>query len=119
MNPSERRQYKRINKNFVVSYYSLATADLKYQATQIKNVSLGGVCLITEKSFPSESKIGIELRTSILAEPAYLEGVVLESHERIKGVIYETRIKFSNVPPSSEFVLTKLIEHFGKEEGPK
>ncbi len=112
---SERRQYKRINKNFIVRYYELDNPDAKYEASQIKNLSLGGMCLITQKAFPPSCRLVIELKTPFRAEDTPLGGVVLESHERIKGVIYETRIKFTSVTAETAFVLNKIMEHFDKE----
>ena len=118
-NQPDRRQYKRISKHFIVRYYDLTYPDLKYEATQLKNVSIGGVCLITAKMFTPSTRLAVDLKTPFQAEMTHLEGVVLESHERIRGVIYETRMKFNDVKPEAEFVLNKLVEHFEKEEGLK
>ena len=116
---SERRQYKRIHKYFIVQYYEKAHTDMKYEMTQIKNISLGGICLVTQRAFTPSCQLGLDLKTPFLVETTYLEGVVLESHERVKGVIYETRVKFLELPPETEFILKKVIDHFEKEEGLK
>lgn len=113
---SERRQYTRISKHFVVRYYEATNPDTQYEATQLKNISIGGVCVITAKTFGPGSRLAMDLKTPFQANLTHLEGVVLESRERIRGVIYETRIKFDAVGPSEELVLKKLIEHFEKEE---
>jgi len=112
----ERRQYKRIKKHFLLTYYELAAPSEKHDASQLKNISRGGMCLITAKPFPSATILGIELKTPFTAERVHLEGTVLGSHERIKDVIYETRMKFNPLTPQAEFVLGKLIQYFENEE---
>ena len=111
----ERRQYQRITKHFILTYFDVADPDVKYSASQLKNVSLGGVCLITAQSFPSATRLGIALKTPFLSELTHLEGTVLESHERIKNVIYETRLEFDEISPQSKEVIEELIKHFEKE----
>jgi len=116
-NQPERRQYKRIKKNFIVRYFERNHPEIKYEATQLKNISIGGMCLITQKPFSPACELIVEFKTPFQAETTELEGIILESHERVLGVIYETRMKFINATPQNEFVLKKLIEHFEKEEG--
>ena len=41
----ERRQYERIKKSFILSYYDLTIPEIKYTITQLKNISFGGMCL--------------------------------------------------------------------------
>lgn len=113
----ERRRYKRIRKHFVLTYFDLAYPDMRNEASQLKNISLGGVCLITAEPFKTGTVLGIELKTPFLSELTYMEGVVLESHERIKDIIYETRLRFNQMTPQAEFVLNKLILYFEKENG--
>ena len=112
----ERRHYKRIKKNFILTYFDLAHPEDKFEATQLKNISLGGMCLVTSRSFNPSTYLGIELKTPFFAELTHLEGIILESHERIKGIIYETRLEFKQLSPQAEFVLNKIIEYFDKQE---
>ncbi len=112
----ERRQYQRIKKHFILTYFNLADPDAKYSASQLKNISLGGMCLVTSQTFEPSVKLGIELKTPFLSELTHLEGTILESHEKIKDVIYETRMEFDPLSSPAEFVLKKLIDHFEKEE---
>ncbi|MCR4336891.1 MAG: PilZ domain-containing protein [Candidatus Omnitrophica bacterium] len=109
---AERRQYARIKKNFLLRYFDLEHPERKYSTSQLKNISLGGMCLVTEKSFPRMARLGVELKTSFISTLLVLNGTVLESHERVKDIIYETRLKFDEIPPSTKSVLQKLIKHF-------
>src|SRR3990167_910362 len=108
----ERRRSQRIRKHFILSYFEKDYPDRRYELTQLKNISHGGMCFITSQKFNPGVKLGIELKTPYVAETTYLEGVVLESHEKIRSMIYETRLKFEFLDPQGEFCVAKLIEFF-------
>jgi len=112
----ERRQYKRIKKHFILTYFDLAHPDVRHEASQLKNISMGGMCLITSQPFADNTTLGIELKTPFLSELTHLEGVVLGSHEKVKDIIYETRLKYTVLDHQAEFVLNKMIQFFEKEE---
>ncbi len=109
---AERRQYKRISKSFILSYFEKSNPEQKFEITQLRNISQGGMCFITTRSFMPNTRLGVELRTPYLAETTYLEGDVLGSHEKIKGMLYETRLQFTLINSQAEFLLSKLIEFF-------
>ena len=75
----DRRQYKRINRSFILSYFDKEQPDQKIEITQLKNISLGGICFITTQSFEPSTKLGIELKTPYLSGTTYLEGSVMGS----------------------------------------
>ena len=112
----ERRKYKRINKHFILTYFHKNNPSQKIEITQLKNISMGGMCFVTSQKFDSGTQLGVELKTPYLADTTYLEGVVLESHEKVMDLIYETRLKFELLNPQAEFLLAKLIEFFINEE---
>lgn len=118
-NEPERRKSPRISKNFILSYFDKAHPDEKFELTQLKNIGRGGMCFITSREFTPGTKMGIELTTPYLAETTYLDGTVQESHEKIKGMIYETRIMFESLNSEAEYLLAELVEFFddGKEKG--
>jgi len=111
----ERRAYIRINKSFILTYYDKANRQQKFEITQLKNISMGGMCFITSKPVPSQTELHIDLKTPYIAEITYLDGIVLGSQEKIKGLIYETRVQFKDLKPESEFILHKLIKFSVKE----
>jgi len=113
---SEKRKYTRINKNFILSYYDLNDPLHRRDSSQLKNLSLGGLCLITSKIYTAGTRLGLELKTPFLSEFIQLKGTILESKEKIKGIIYETRLNFDELPPALTAVLKKLIEHFENEK---
>ncbi len=108
----DRRQYKRIAKNFILTYYDKSDPKKKYEISQLKNISLGGMCFITSKGYPPGTKIAIELKTPYISDTTYLEGTVVGANEKVKNIIYETRLKFDVINPQAEFLLAKLIDFF-------
>ncbi len=112
----EKRKYPRIDKHFMLSYFDLNDPLVKHNASQLKNIGLGGLCLITSKSFSTGTRLGIELKTPFLSEFIHLKGTVLESKEKIRNIIYETRVQFDDIPLAAHAVLSKLIEHFRNEK---
>ncbi len=113
---SERRHSQRIHKNFILSYFNKANPNQRYELTQMKNIGMGGMCFIASQKFEPRTKIGIELTTPYLAEITYLDGIVLESNEKVKDMIYETRLKFECLDSQAEFLLGRLIEFFSNGE---
>lgn len=112
----ERRQYKRIKKNFILKYFIKEAPNKKYEITQLKNISKGGMCFITTQPYEPSTTLSVELRTPYLADTTYLEGKVLESSEKITNLIFETRVKFESLDKQSEFLLFKLVELFENEK---
>lgn len=108
----ERRQYVRVTKNFILTYYEKDRPGEKHEITQLKNISLGGMCFITTKSHTPKTHLAIELKTPYLANITYLEGTVQMSHEKVKGILYETRVKFESLNTEAEYLLSKMIEFF-------
>ena len=108
----ERRQYKRINRSFILSYFDRAEPDYKFEITQIKNISLGGMCFVAIKSFEPPAKLGLELKTPYLSGTTYLKGAVVGSTEKMKDKIYEIRIQFEPLETEARVILQKLIDFF-------
>jgi hypothetical protein len=108
----ERRRYIRIKKSFLLTYFDKSEPSRKHEITQLKNISLGGMCFITSQSFNPATELVIELKTPYLAETTHLEGVVLESHVKMKNRIYETRLGFRDLDTEAKILLEKLMEYF-------
>ena len=113
----ERRRDIRIKKSFIISYHDKQDPSVKHDVSQIRNISLGGSCFISSHYCAPSTKMGIELKTPYLAGTVHLDGTVLESHEKIPNLLYETRLVFEPLTPQAEFVLNKIVEYF--KEGKK
>ncbi|MFP4472708.1 MAG: PilZ domain-containing protein [Candidatus Omnitrophota bacterium] len=114
-NTPERRQHKRIEKHFILKYHDLNQPDVTYSASQLRNISLGGICFVTERPFPPGTRMGIELKTPFCSQLTELTGTVLESQEKIPGIIFLTRFQFDQVNPQTEEILKQAIEFFEHE----
>ena len=108
----ERRHSDRIKKNFILTYYAKSDPEHKYEITQLKNISLGGMCFITTKPYATGVQLSVELKTPYLSDTTHLDGRVLESHEKVSNMIYETRFQFGKLEPQAEFILARLIDFF-------
>ena len=112
----ERRQHKRVDKNFILKYFDLTNPNEKHEVTQLKNISQGGICFITSFMIPVNTKLGIELKTPYISTTTYLQGIVLESHDKVSGILYETRLRFENLDNQSNLILKELMEYLSNTE---
>ena len=118
----ERRRYIRIKKNLIMTYSEKSKPEEKIEITQLKNISLGGLCFITTRKLEKSTQLCIDLKTPFMTETTFLEGIVLESHEKTKGLIYETRLQFVHINVEAKMLITQLMEYFingEKEQNPK
>lgn len=109
---SERRKYVRVDRNFILTYYDKQSPTVKNEITQLRNISKGGLCFVATKAFPVSMELVIEMRTPFTTGTVLFEGVVLESRERIKNLIYDVRLEFRNLQPQAIDILEK-IEQYG------
>ena len=112
----DRRQYKRIKKHFILNYFDTKNPGHKFSATQLKNISCGGMCLITDQAFTPGTVLGLEIKSPFFANITKIEGTVLQSHESVKNIIYETRLKFLNLSPEASGILKESVEFFTNNE---
>jgi hypothetical protein len=110
----ERRRFKRIEKNFIISYFDRIDPKEVHSISQVKNISIGGMCFITSQEYPMSAKLVVQLKTPYLAEMLTIEGTVLESHAKVPKMIYETRLVFDSLSAESESALNRIVETFLK-----
>ena len=111
----ERRRYARIKKNFILTYVDKNRPEDRYEITQLKNISLGGMCFVTSRELPKGTSIEVELKTPYLSDTTVLQGIVVGCNTKAPNMIYETRLKFDNLSTECEFLLNKLIEYFAND----
>jgi c-di-GMP-binding flagellar brake protein YcgR len=112
----ERRKYKRIKKNFILTYFLQDKPSQKHEITQLKNISKGGMCFVSSQQLPLSAVVCVELQTPFLTESVRLQGEVLGSHEKVKDMLYETRLQFVGLKPETEYLLSQLLEFFENGE---
>ncbi len=107
----ERRQFVRIKKNYIIRFFEKNNPSVKFEVSQIENISKGGLCFTSNVFLTIGSNIAIELRTPYIADTIYLEGHLLNSTEKVRGLIYVNHLKFLNVTPEALEVLEKIEKY--------
>lgn len=110
----ERRKFPRIDGRFIISYHVLEEAD-NIDITQTKNVSLGGLLLTTNRQFNNGTNLALEIRLPFDPEPLVLTGVVIESKEITKNLIYDTRLYVMDVDEKHKKAITRTIDYYLKK----
>ena len=113
---NERREYVRVGKQLILSYFLPSDPSKKFDLSQMKNVSRGGICFVTTEQYLPMTCLAVELMTPYLTETSHLTGLVIESTEKIPGLLYETRMKFDQLSPVAVAFLEEMINYFLFEE---
>jgi len=113
-NHEERRRYMRIEKHFIISYYDKNDPAVKHNISQLKNISMGGMCFVSPQTYSTGTQMGIELKTPYVADMVHLESIVLQAHEKIPNMIYEVRVRFEDLSSVAQLVLNKIVDTFSK-----
>jgi len=117
-NGPERRKHPRITGRFIVSYRIINECN-NIDISQTKNISMGGMLLTTNKSFNPGVNLALEIRLPFDPHPIMIIGRVLQSHEIMKEMIYDTRIEFLAVDEKHRKVLGETVGYYIKKEKEK
>ena len=110
----ERRKDPRVTARFIVSYRILEEAD-NVDVSQTKNLSLGGMLLTTNRRFDPGTNLALEIRLPFDPNPIMLIARVLESHQVIQDLIYDTRLQFLAVDDKHRHVINKTVDYYIKK----
>ncbi|MFC1704418.1 PilZ domain-containing protein [Candidatus Omnitrophota bacterium] len=110
----ERREYKRLKRQFIVSFrpYGKKTA---FDVSQLKDISAGGVRFMTAKPFKKDTTLIMEIRTPISVVKLKVSGKVIASKEVVKGLIYDTRVRFVNLDDDTAEIIKQTVDYFSKK----
>ena len=112
----DRRQHVRIYRNYILSYHLKGKGNVKYEISQVNNISKGGINFISTAPFDPDSKLIIELKTPFLSDKVELTGSVLGSKEKIQGILFEVRVQFQDLSPQAQNVLDKIERYAAQEK---
>ncbi|MCX5687299.1 MAG: PilZ domain-containing protein [Candidatus Omnitrophica bacterium] len=110
-NQPERRKFKRINKSCVVSYTPVKIGELKYDVSQTKDLSEGGLLFISDKKFEKGTILKIKLRLPEFLDYVIVQAQVVDSTQRARIVIYETRVSFIEVEQKIKDAIKRLVDY--------
>lgn len=111
----ERRKHNRVSGKFVVSYRVKTDID-NVDISQTRNLSLGGMVLTTNRNFPMDTILAIDIRLPFFVGTVSLIGKVMESREVVKDLIYDTRIQFIAVDSKAEGIIKETVGYYLKEK---
>ena len=106
----ERRKFVRIDATFVVSYSDITAQEQRVDVSQTKNISVGGIWFTADKKFPVETVLILRLRLPESPDYINVKVQVVDSKQRVKGMIYDTRVKFIGIREKDKDAISKIIE---------
>lgn len=107
----ERRKFKRISGSYVVSYASLETKELRFDVSQTKDLSEGGLSFIADRTFEKDVLLKIKLRLPEFSDYVIVKAQVVASQKLGKGVAYNIRAKFVEVEQSVKDAIKRLVDY--------
>jgi len=107
----EKRKFKRIDGNYVVSYAPIKGEDLKSDVSQTKNLSEGGLLFISDRKFEKDTILKIKLRLPEFSDYVIVKAQVIDSIQRAKGSMNETRVMFVEIDQNVREAIRRLAEH--------
>lgn len=111
---AEKRKHPRAEGRFMVSYRVLPNND-KFDITQTKNLSLGGMLLTTNCQFSPGTNLALEIRLPFSPGAIKINAKVLESKEVTKGIIYDTRLIFLTIDDNHKKVISDTVDYYLKK----
>ena len=99
----------------MLSYHEKGKSVLEHEVSQINNISKGGMSFVSTHPLKPQAIVVLDLKTPFIVDSIHLEGVVLETKEKIPELIYEIRLQFKDIPEQVLNVLEK-IESYGNTE---
>ena len=114
-NGSEKRKHPRLKANFVVSY-RIKNLPADCDLSQTKNVSQGGILLTTNKLFSKGTSLAMTIRLPLITQKIEVTGLVVDSKEIVRDLIYETRIEFLDLDEDVMQELGQFIDEKPKND---
>ena len=111
-----RRKHVRIYRNYILSYHLKGKGNIKYEMSQVNNISRGGINFTVTAPFEKGGDLVIEMKTPFLNDHVTLQGTVLESREKVEGLLYEIRVQFHGLTPEAEEILLKIEQYSSQDK---
>jgi hypothetical protein len=107
----ERRRHPRINGRFVVSYLTRENGR-RFDISQAKNISLGGMLFTSCEKFVENTSITLKIRLPFFSSLIISTGRVLESREVIKDLVYDTRLQFLDMDAQERQIMGEAFDDY-------
>lgn len=106
----ERRKFKRINRNYIVSYAPVKSEEIKFDISQTKNLSEGGLLFITDRKFDKDVVLKLKLKLPEFLDYVIVQVQVIDSARMAKGMMNETRVRFVEAEQKVIESIRKLVD---------
>lgn len=106
----ERRKFKRINRNYIVSYAPVKSEEIKFDISQTKNLSEGGLLFITDRKFDKDVVLKLKLKLPEFLDYVIVQVQVIDSTRMAKGMMSETRVRFVEAEQKVIESIRKLVD---------
>ncbi|MFC1624130.1 PilZ domain-containing protein [Candidatus Omnitrophota bacterium] len=107
----ERRRFVRIDAEFMVYYTAIHERPPRSNAGQSRNISIGGILFITGREFPVGTILVVKIRLPNSPDYINLKVQVVDSKQKVKDIMYDTRAKFIGVEEKDIVSMQKVIEY--------
>ena len=107
----ERRRFKRISGSYIVSYAPMKSEELKFDISQTKNISEDGMLFISDRKFEKDVMLKMKLRLPEFSDLIIVQAQVIDSVQRVKDFMYETRARFINTEKKVKEAIRKLVDY--------
>ena len=112
----ERRKFVRVDGTFVVNYRDISVAYPKSDISQTRNISEGGLLFTTDKEFKKDTVLKLRLRLPDSSDYIDIKVRVVGSIQRLKNIMYETRVRFIGITDEGKDGIKKIVEHTLRKE---
>ncbi len=107
----ERRRFKRKDGSYTISYAHLEGDKLKFDISQAKNLSEGGLLFIADRAFKKDDILKIKLRLPEFSDYVITKVQVISSQKLPKGMMYGVRGRFIEMGQNVKDSIKRLVEH--------
>ena len=105
----ERRRFKRIGGTYVVSYAPIKGEEIKFDISQTRNLSEGGLLFIADRKFEKETILKIKLRLPEFSDYVIVKAKVVGSGQIAKGLMHEIRVQFVEMDQKVKDAIKRLV----------
>lgn len=105
----ERRRFKRISGTYVVSYAPIKGEEIKFDVSQTRNLSEGGLLFIADRKFEKETILKIKLRLPEFSDYVIVKAKVVGSGQIAKGFMHEIRVQFVEIDQKVKDAIKRLV----------
>jgi c-di-GMP-binding flagellar brake protein YcgR len=107
----ERRRFKRVNGTYVVSYAPIKGEEVKFDVSQTRDLSEGGLLFIADKKFENGTMLKIKLRLPEFADYVIVKAQVVGSDQVAKGLMHKARVQFIEMDQKVKDAIKRLVDN--------